>query len=97
MSWHEYIHGDSSILTGKPVIRGTRLSVAFLFGLLAEGWTAQEILENYPQLSGEALRAMFAFAEECTRDELAYALDNESTAEITRKGEPECRGSFCKT
>ena len=91
MSWHEYIHGDSSILAGKPVVRGTRLSVAFLLGLLAEGWTAEEILENYPQLSGEALRAMFAFAEECTRDE------NESTAEITRKGEPECRGSFCKT
>ena len=38
------------------MIRGTRLSVAFLFGLLAEGWTTQEILENYPQLSGEALQ-----------------------------------------
>ena len=85
MRWHDYIHSDSSILAGKPVVRGTRLSVAFLFGLLAEGWTAQEILENYPQLSGEALRAMFAFAEECTRDELVYALNNGSTAEITRK------------
>ena len=67
------------------MIRGTRLSVAFLFGLLAEGWTAQDILDNYPQLSREALRAIFAFAEECTRDELVYALNNGSTAEITRK------------
>lgn len=58
MSWHDYIHSDSSILSGKPVIRGTRLSVAFLFGLLAEGWTEQDILANYPQLSVEALRAM---------------------------------------
>lgn len=63
MSWHDHIHSDSSILAGKPVIRGTRLSVAFLLGLLAEGWTEQHILENYPQLSGEALRATFAFAE----------------------------------
>lgn len=85
MNWHDYIHSDSSILAGKPVIRGTHLSVAFLLGLLAEGWTEQDILENYPQLSGEALRAMFAFAEECTRDELVYALNNGSTAEITHK------------
>ena len=70
MSWHDYIHGDSSILAGKPVVRGTRLSVAFLLGLLAEGWTEQDILENYPRLS-----------EERTRDELVYALDNESTKE----------------
>ena len=63
MNWHDHIHSDSSILAGKPVIRGTRLSVAFLLGLLAEGWTEQDILENYPQLSGEALRATFAFAE----------------------------------
>ena len=85
MNWHDYIHSDSSVLAGNPVIRGTRLSVAFLLGLLAEGWTEQDILENYPQLSGEALRAMFAFAEECTRDELVYALNSGSTAEITRK------------
>ena len=85
MRWHAYIHSDSSILAGKPVIRGTRLSVAFLFGLLAEGWTAQEILDNYPQLSGEALRAMFAFAEECTRDELAYAVSVGILVETVRK------------
>ena len=79
MSWHDYIHSDSSILAGKPVVRGTRLSVAFLLGLLAEGWTEQEILENYPQLSREALRAVFAFALECTRDELVYAVSDEAT------------------
>ena len=72
MSWHDYIHGDSSILAGKPVVRGTRLSVAFLLGLLAEGWTEQEILENYPQLSQEASRAVFALALECTRDEFVH-------------------------
>ena len=58
MSWHEYIHGDPSVLAGKPVTRGTRLSVEFLLGLLSEGWTGQQILENDPQLSQEALRAL---------------------------------------
>ena len=65
MSWHEYIHSDPSVLAGKPVIRGTRLSVEFLLGLVSEGWTGQQILEIYPQLSREALRAFFAFAAEC--------------------------------
>ena len=58
MRWHDHIHSDPSILLGKPVIRGTRLSVEFLLGLLAEGWTEQDILRSYPQLSREALRAV---------------------------------------
>ena len=74
MNWHEYIHSDASILVGKPIIRGTRLSVDFLLGLMAEGWTEKQILENYPQLCTEALQAMFAFAAECTRDERVYEI-----------------------
>ena len=79
MSWHDYIHSDLSILAGKPVIRGTRLSVAFLLGLPAEGWTEQDIMESYPQLSREALRAVFAFAAECTRDELVHDVSDGAT------------------
>ena len=51
MRWQDHIHSDPAVLTGKPVVRGTRLSVEFLLGLMAEGWTETEILENYPQLS----------------------------------------------
>ncbi|NEP15214.1 MAG: DUF433 domain-containing protein, partial [Symploca sp. SIO2C1] len=36
--WGEYIHCDPKILVGKPVVKGTRLSVEFLLGLFAEGW-----------------------------------------------------------
>ena len=79
MSWHEYIHSDPSVLAGKPVIRGTRLSVEFLLGLLSEGWTGQQILDNYPQLSHDALRALFAFAAECTRDEFVRPLSRRAT------------------
>ena len=74
MEWHDYIHSDQSVLSGKPVVRGTRLSVEFLLGLLAEGWTEQKILESYPQISREALQAVFAFAAECMRDELIFAV-----------------------
>lgn len=69
MIWHECIHSNPSVLAGKPVVRGTRLSVEFLLGLLSEGWTGQQILDNHPQLSDEARRALLAFAAECSCDE----------------------------
>ena len=72
MNWHDHIHSTPSILSGKPVIRGTRLSVDFVFGLLAAGWSEHKILENYPQVSREALQALFAFAAECAREETVY-------------------------
>nr|VFJ96660.1 MAG: Uncharacterized conserved protein, DUF433 family [Candidatus Kentron sp. LFY] len=58
MNWQNHIHTDATVLTGKPVVKGTRLSVDFLLDLLAEGWTEARILENYPQLSHEALQAV---------------------------------------
>ena len=79
MSWHECIHGDPSVLAGKPVVRDTRLSVEFPLGLLSEGWTGQQILDNCPQLSHEALRALFAFATECTRDEFVRPVSQRAT------------------
>ncbi len=74
MNWQDHIHSDPAILAGKPLIKGTRLSVEFLLGLLAEGWTEQRILNNYPQLSAKSLQALFAFTMECMRDEAVYTL-----------------------
>ena len=74
MNWKEFIHADSQILAGKPVVKGTRLSVVFILGLLANGWSAQQILENYPQLTKESLQAIFAFAQECLQDEAIFQL-----------------------
>ena len=79
MSWHEYLHSDPSVLAGKPVVRGTRLSEEFLPGLLSEGWTARQIPENYPQLSDEAPGALFAFAAERSRDELVCPVSHRAT------------------
>ncbi|MBF2015638.1 MAG: DUF433 domain-containing protein [Rivularia sp. T60_A2020_040] len=74
MKWQNYIHSDSEVLLGKPTVKGTRISVEFLLGLLAVGWTEEQILENYPTLTPEALRAVFAFTAECMREESLYTL-----------------------
>ena len=69
MNWKDYIIADPEILIGKPVIKGTRLSVDFIIRLLAQGWTEQQIFENYPQVTPDSLQAMFAFVQECLADE----------------------------
>lgn len=51
---------DPLILTGKPVIRGTRLSVDFVIGLMAEGWAEADILRNYPGLTHDDIAACLA-------------------------------------
>lgn len=51
---------DPKVLVGKPVIRGTRLSVEFIIGLLADGWTEQDILDNYPNVVVEDIKACLA-------------------------------------
>ena len=47
---HDHIVLDPAILAGKPVVRGTRLSVEFIIGLMADGWNEADILANYPGL-----------------------------------------------
>lgn len=58
----ERIVCDENILTGKPVIKGTRLAVEFIIDLLANGWSEAEILENYPHIVQEDIRACLAYA-----------------------------------
>jgi hypothetical protein len=48
MHWEERIAIDPEVLTGKPVIKGTRLAVEFVVGLLAEGWSEAEIVRTTP-------------------------------------------------
>jgi uncharacterized protein (DUF433 family) len=73
MNWQEYIVSDKEVLLGKPTIKGTRISVEHLLQLLAQGWSEQEILENYPRLSRLSLQAVFTYVNECLRDGLLFA------------------------
>lgn len=58
----EHIVLDPAILAGKPVIRGTRLSVEFVIGLLADGWSEAEVLENYPGIGHDDILACLALS-----------------------------------
>jgi uncharacterized protein (DUF433 family) len=74
MNPHDRIIVDPEILVGKPVVKGTRLSVEFLLGLLAQGWPESEILRNYPGLQREDLLACRAYACEMREKEVALPL-----------------------
>jgi uncharacterized protein (DUF433 family) len=71
--WQEYIISDDKILLGKPIVKGTRISVEFILERLADGWSEQDLLENYPNLTTESLKAVFAYTYECMKDGLLYS------------------------
>jgi uncharacterized protein (DUF433 family) len=74
MDWRERIAIDPNVLVGKPVIKGTRLAVEFVIDLLAQGWTEQEVLGNYPGISEADIHACLAYASAALRDEKVYPL-----------------------
>ena len=60
---------DPKILTGKPVVRGTRISVELIVDLLAAGWNHEQVLASYPHLSEEDIRTCLAYASELFDEE----------------------------
>lgn len=69
MDWTNRIVTDPDVCGGRPRIKGTRITVEFLLGLKAAGWSEQRILENYPHLAADDLQAVFAYAEAIIKDE----------------------------
>jgi uncharacterized protein (DUF433 family) len=67
--WHERITADPDILVGKPIIRGTRISVELLMDRLGDGWTMEQILESYPRLTRDDVLAAVRFVTEIFREE----------------------------
>jgi uncharacterized protein (DUF433 family) len=74
MNWQERIIVDPNILVGKPIIKGTRLSVELILEQLAAGWTVEDIIASYPTLTGDDIRACLHFAAEILRNERSYPL-----------------------
>lgn len=72
--WRERIDSDETILAGKPLVRGTRISVELILELLSEGWTEKMILESYPNLTSDDIKAVFAYLRDCVRQELYFPL-----------------------
>jgi len=74
MDWQERIAVDPEVLTGKPVVRGTRLAVEFIVDLLAQGWSEADILHNYPGLTHEDVLACLGYASTVLKDERVYPI-----------------------
>lgn len=74
MPWSERIAADPEVLAGKPVIRGTRIAVAFILELLAAGQPEQEILENYPGLTHADILACLSYASYLAHEYKVYPI-----------------------
>ena len=64
MNWKQHIHSDPTILLGKPVIKGTRISVELILELYKNGWSKEVILNSYPSLVADDLTAVFEYLGE---------------------------------
>jgi uncharacterized protein (DUF433 family) len=72
MTEHPRISLAPDLLAGKPLISGTRLSVEFVIGLMAEGWGEADILTNYPGVTHDDIIACLAYARDTLGAEKVY-------------------------
>lgn len=71
MDYKERITSNPEVMVGKPVIKGTRITVELIVTRLSEGMTNQEILEAYPHLTLEDIFAALAYsADAVSKEEL---------------------------
>lgn len=70
MDWHERLKVDPQILTGKPIVKGTRIAVELIADLVASGWSEHQILDSYPALTEADIHACLEF--EAANDDAAW-------------------------
>jgi len=68
MNWRDRIVADARVLVGKPIIKGTRISVELVMDLLGRGYSREEILQQYPHLNLDDVQACCAYAAEVMRE-----------------------------
>ena len=66
---------DPEVCSGKPCIRGTRIMVKNILGMLAGGYTVERIVEAYPELTAEQVRAAIDYAARVVDEEKVIALE----------------------
>ena len=71
---NQLIQSHPSVMMGKPVIAGTRITVELILEKLAAGETVQQILEAHPRLTREAIQAALAFAASAIRADVVYPI-----------------------
>lgn len=62
MDWQSLIESRPGVLGGKPVLKGTRISVELVLERFAAGATEEDLLKSYPHITREQIRAAFAYA-----------------------------------
>ena len=70
MDYQQYIVRDPKVCGGEPVIKGTRVTVRTVLASLAEGAKAEELLEDFPTLKEEDIRAVIAFAAASAEEDM---------------------------
>jgi uncharacterized protein (DUF433 family) len=72
------IISDPRVMVGKPIIRGTRITVEHILNEIANGLSVEQILAEYPHLTRQGVIAALRFAAESVRTETIYPLDQAS-------------------
>ena len=73
MNWRDHIHSDPAILGGKPVIKGSRISVELILEYTADGASTADVMAAYPHLTESDVRAASAFAHDMVAEEKVIA------------------------
>ena len=63
MNWQDKITKEPKIMSGRPVIKGTRITVEFVLELRHSGWTETDILQSYPHLTLDGIKACVRYAD----------------------------------
>jgi uncharacterized protein (DUF433 family) len=71
IAWQDYIESTPEVLRGKPRIKGTRIPVSLILGYLAEGYSLEQILSEFPDLNNEHITACLDYARELAEFEVA--------------------------
>ena len=74
MSHLNRIEVNPAILSGKPIIRGTRIPVELIVKLVAQRWTDEQIMQEYPMLKKEDIQEALRYAEKLVQNEEVYPL-----------------------
>lgn len=75
MNYTDYIESDARVMIGKPVIKGTRITVATVLKKLSEGATVPQLLEAYPTLTETSIQAVLAYASDVIGNEVVISAE----------------------
>lgn len=79
MNWKDHIEVNPAVLVGKPIIKGTRISVELILDRMADGWTMEDVFAAYPHINRDDVLAALSFASELFKEETFVAVGKVTT------------------